>query len=450
VRNICCLEIIQVLRLLHSEHDQTKEHQNQVVRVAERTFALPYGRAMFTFGSVPIVTREAYSLPRMEYNIRVQPLNILVTPEPGKISPESVAWGEFHNGVAAGLRISPSAPGVESSWIAFNKPTELSPEHAGFLLALGLTGHLKQMLTWHTFSYLTPKHDLTSIAILLGLSAAHVGSANQHVTKLLAVHTPAMLPTPNVDLNVPLVTQAAGLFGLGLVYLGTRNRRMAEVCLSQISRRDLVQPDLSNEHREAYTYASALAFGMIMLGKGTTIPADLIILKRLSILIHGDTETMVGTKTKTPFDINLTSPAASIALGLMYLRTGRKDVADILTIPDTVVSLNAIQPSFLLIRTIARALILWEQVVPNNEWLIKQIPKTIFDAIELRTKTGKVIDDAMELAYYNIIAGGCFVVGLKYAGTARQEAYQMIVKHFDNFSRMAYGSGKNLSLISTH
>jgi anaphase-promoting complex subunit 1 len=450
VRNSCCLEIIQALRLLHSEHDQTKEHQNQVVRVAERTFALPYGRAMFTFGSVPIVTREAYSLPRMEYNIRVQPLNILVTPEPGKISPESVAWGEFHNGVAAGLRISPSAPGVESSWIAFNKPTELSPEHAGFLLALGLTGHLKQMLTWHTFSYLTPKHDLTSIAILLGLSAAHVGSANQHVTKLLAVHTPAMLPTPNVDLNVPLVTQAAGLFGLGLVYLGTRNRRMAEVCLSQISRRDLVQPDLSNEHREAYTYASALAFGMVMLGKGTTIPADLIILKRLSILIHGDTETMVGTKTKTPFDINLTSPAASIALGLMYLRTGRKDVADILTIPDTVVSLNAIQPSFLLIRTIARALILWEQVVPNNEWLIKQIPKTIFDAIELRTKTGKAIDDAMELAYYNIIAGGCFVVGLKYAGTARQEAYQMIVKHFDNFSRMAYGSGKYLPLISTH
>ncbi|KAF8954432.1 hypothetical protein BDZ97DRAFT_1928284 [Flammula alnicola] len=424
-----------------SEHDQTKEHQNQVVRVAERTFALPYGRAMFTFGSVPVVTREAYSIPKIEYNIRVQPLNILVTPEPGKISPESVAWGEFHNGVAAGLRIAPSAPGVESSWIAFNKPTELSPEHAGFLLALGLTGHLKEMLTWHTFSYLTPKHDLTSIGVLLGMAAANVGSGNQHVTKLLAVHTPALLPTPTVDLNVSLVAQAAGLYGVGLVYLGTRNRRMAEVCLSQISRRDLVQPDLSNEHREAYTYSGALAFGMIMLGKGTIIPADLVILKRLSILIHGDTNTMVGKQTKAPFDINLTSPAAAVALGLMYLRTGRKDIADMLTIPDTVVSLNAIQPSFLLVRTMARALIMWDTVVPSNEWLIRQIPRTILDAIETRTKTGKPIDDAMELAYYNIIAGGCFVVGLKYAGTARQEAYQMIVKHFDNFTRMAYGSG---------
>ncbi|KAF4611458.1 hypothetical protein D9613_003815 [Agrocybe pediades] len=424
-----------------NEHDLTKEHQNQVVRVAERTLALPYGRAMFTFGSIPVVTREAYSIPKVEYSVRFQPLNILVTPEPGKLSPESVCWGEFHNGVAAGLRISPSAAGVDSSWIAFNKPVELSPEHAGFLLALGLTGHLKEMMTWSTFSYLTPKHDLTSIGVLLGMAAAHVGTGNQHVTKLLAVHSPALLPTPNVELNVSLMTQAAGLFGVGLVYLGSKNRRMAEVCLTQISRRDLVQPDLSNEHREAYTSASALAFGMIMLGRGSTIPADLIILKRLSILIHGDANTLTGKQTKSSFDVNLTSPAASIALGLMYLRTGRQDVADVLTIPDTVMSLNAIQPHFLLVRTIARSLIMWDAISPNNEWLVKQIPKPILEAIEARAKTGRSVDDAMELAYYNIISGGCFVVGLKYAGTARQEAYQMIIKHFDNFSRLAYGNG---------
>ena len=41
----------------------------------------------------------------------------------------------------------------------------------------------------------------------------------------------------------------------------------------------------------------------------------------------------------------------------------------------------------------------------------------------MRSKTGAPVDDAMELAYYNIIAGGCFIVGLKYAGTMRQKAY---------------------------
>ncbi|EEB87349.1 hypothetical protein MPER_15320, partial [Moniliophthora perniciosa FA553] len=101
-----------------------------------------------------------------------------------------------------------------------------------------------------------------------------MGNENAHVTKLLAVHTPALLPTPDVDLNVSLLAQAAGMAGVGLLYTGTKNRRMAEVCLNQISRKDLVQPDLSNEYREAYTYSAALAFGMIMLGKGTTIPAD--------------------------------------------------------------------------------------------------------------------------------------------------------------------------------
>jgi len=92
------------------------------------------------------------------------------------------------------------------------------------LYGLGLTGHLREMLTWHTFGYLTPKHDMTSIGILLGLSAANVGSGNKHVTKLLAVHTPALLPTSTIDLNVPLITQSAGLVGLGLLYMGSKNR----------------------------------------------------------------------------------------------------------------------------------------------------------------------------------------------------------------------------------
>ena len=208
----------------------------QLQRVAERTLALPPGRALYTFGSVQIVTREAYAIPRIEYAIRVHPQNILIIPEPGKIPPDCAAWGDFHNGVAAGLRIAPNATGIQSSWIKFNKPSELTPEHAGFLYALGLTGHLKEMLTWHTFAYLTPKHDLTSIAVLLGLAAANAGTRNRHVTKLIAVHTPALLPTPDVDLNVPLITQAAGLSGIGLLYMGSKNRRMAEVCLSQIGR----------------------------------------------------------------------------------------------------------------------------------------------------------------------------------------------------------------------
>jgi anaphase-promoting complex subunit 1 len=401
---------------------------------------------MFTFGTIPALTRESFVVPKIEFQIRLHPQNLVIGPEVNKIPKESLDWGEFHNGVAAGLRIAPVTHAVESSWIAFNKPSELTPEHAGFLFALGLTGHLKEMLTWQTFNYLTPKHELTSIGILLGLSAANTGTGHEHVTKLLAVHAPALLPDPEVDLNVPLVTQTAALTGLGLLYMGTRKRHMAEVLLSEMKKRDNAQPDLTNEHREAYTLAAGFGFGMVMLGKGADVPADRELVHRLRALIHGPSGVAKPGGNVPAFDVNLTSPAATIALGLMYLRTERKDIADVIAIPDAVVELHRIQPSFLLMRTVARALIMWDAITPTNDWLMMQIPVLLRQAIESRNQ-GKTIDDALELAYFNIVAGACFAVALKYAGTAEEGAYLMIVAYYDLYSRLAYTNGK-LALIA--
>ncbi|TFY77780.1 hypothetical protein EWM64_g6232 [Hericium alpestre] len=447
VARLLCSSTVSSVRMVDrpelNEHDQIKEQQNQVLRIAERTLALPLGRAMFTFGSVHAVTRESYSIPKMEFAIRLQPQNITITPDPNKIPPESLNWGDFHNGVAAALRISPGSEMIDSSWIKFNKPSELTPEHAGFLFGLGLTGHLKEMRTWHTFGYLTPKHELTSIGVLLGLSAANVGSGDRHVTKLLAVHTPALLPTPSIDLNVPLITQAAGLVGIGLLFMGTKHRRMAEVCLKQISRGDLNQPDITNEHREAYTLAAALAFGMVMLGKGSSpvIPADEAMISELRVLIHGEAPSHLRMGRARPtFDINLTSPAATIALGLMYLKTNCHEIADILVVPDTILALNRIPPSFLLMRTLAKALIMWDAIQPTQEWLNSQIPAPIVKAMDARF-TGQHVDDAFELAYHNLIAGCCFAIALKFAGTAREEPYVLLISYYDLFSRLAYTNG---------
>lgn len=434
--------------VIFSEHDFAKEQQMQVLRTAERTLALPIGRAMFTFATVPSVTREVYTVPKIELAIRLQPQNICMLPEPGKMPLDAINWAEFHNGVAAALRISPSTGAIDSSWISFNKPNELTSQHAGFLFGLGLTGHLKEMLTWHTFGYLTPKHEMTSIGVLLGLAAANVGSGNRHVTKLLAVHTPAFLPTPDVDLNVPLSTQSAGLVGIGLLYMGTKNRRMAEVALHQISRPDLLEPDRSNETREAYSMAAALSFGMIMLGRGTatTSPADVALLSRLRVLIHGEGPAIFQTKpVRQTFDINLTSPAATIALGLMYLKTDRQTVADILMIPDTVAALNYIQPSFLLVRTIARNMIMWSDIKPTREWLLKQVPEAILKIMETRLPY-QPVDDAIELAYYHITAGAVFALALKYAGTASHEAYSIIAEFYEFFRRTSWHNSTSIEV----
>lgn len=41
-------------------------------------------------------------------------------------------------------------------------------EHAGFLLALGLNGHLKNLALHTSFIYLDKLHEMTSVGILLG------------------------------------------------------------------------------------------------------------------------------------------------------------------------------------------------------------------------------------------------------------------------------------------
>ncbi|KIJ25699.1 hypothetical protein M422DRAFT_77064 [Sphaerobolus stellatus SS14] len=420
-----------------SEHDIAREQHQTAVRVVERTLALPVGRAMFTFGSVPTVTRDAYRIPKIDYTVRIQPYNAPITLDITKMNQEAKNWADFHNGVATGLRMSPSSKMVDSSWITFNKPAELTAEHAGFLFGLGLSGHLKNMLTWHTFSYLTPKHDLTSIGVLLGLSAANVGTANRHVTKLLAVSTPALLPNPTVDLNIPMLTQAAGLVGTGLLYMGTKTRRMAEMTLHEISRTQITTSDQTTDHREAYTLSAALAFGMIMLGAGatSTSQADANMISRLRLLIHGEPALPGITVNKPSFDPTLTSAPATLALALMFLRTGRQDIADILLVPNTLLELHHLQPSLLLVRTLGRALIMWDKVAATPQWVTDQLPKNALQALE-KTKEGHPIDESLELAYFNIVSGACFAMGLKYAGTAQEDPYSCLIHFHDLFTRI--------------
>jgi len=65
-------------------------------------------------------------------------------------------WPQFHNGVAAGLCIAHSSQ-VDSTWILYNRPrtTDLSYEHAGFLMGLGLNGHLSNLATLSIHRYLS-------------------------------------------------------------------------------------------------------------------------------------------------------------------------------------------------------------------------------------------------------------------------------------------------------
>lgn len=51
-------------------------------------------------------------------------------------------------------------------------------EHAGFLMALGLNGHLKDMAFMNMYEYLVKCHEMTSVGLLLGIAATYRGTYN--------------------------------------------------------------------------------------------------------------------------------------------------------------------------------------------------------------------------------------------------------------------------------
>lgn len=63
---------------------------------------------------------------------------------------------------------------MDASWIIFNRPSqqESSNTHAGFLMALGLSGHLESLQDYDLYSYLEDKHELTVVGLLLGIASS--------------------------------------------------------------------------------------------------------------------------------------------------------------------------------------------------------------------------------------------------------------------------------------
>ena len=55
-------------------------------------------------------------------------------------------------------------------------------------------------------------------------------------TKVLSIHIDALLPPTSAELDLPHSAQVAAILGIGLVYQGTAQRRMAEVLLSEIGK----------------------------------------------------------------------------------------------------------------------------------------------------------------------------------------------------------------------
>lgn len=414
-----------------SEQQMLDAQKDVIQWVMTRTFALAPGYGMAHFGSRSLLLTEKFAIHGYNMTCKMMPMGNTVSADKSTLSEDKYGWSWFHAGVAAGLSISKHAQGIDTSWIIYNRPAELTNRHAGLLLALGLNGHLKSVARWLCFKYLTPKHTMTSVGLLLGLSASHIGTMDTLVTRLLSVHITRMLPPGAAELNLSPLTQTAGMMGIGLLYCGTQHRRMSEVMLSEIENVEIVDPAETpvNVRDEGYRLAAGFALGFINLGKGGDNRGlnDMRVVERLLAVAVGP----------RPVDIvhilDQATAGATVAIMLIYMKTGNKTVARKVDVPDTLPQFDYVRPDVLLLRTLAKHLILWDEISADDKWVRRNLPREYAAFHTMRNITTLKSE---HMPFYYILAGLLWSVGLRYAGTGNEKVSAFLLTYLDRFIRI--------------
>lgn len=142
--------------------------------ICVRTMSLPVGRGLFTLHTINPIPTEPVIIPELNLKGKSVIKKTTVDLTRLEVPANMTYWPLFHNGVASGLTIHSQARDLSSAWIKSHlaKNFELTNEQAGFLYGLGLTGHLANFSILNVHDALTRRHDLTNIAILLGLAAS--------------------------------------------------------------------------------------------------------------------------------------------------------------------------------------------------------------------------------------------------------------------------------------
>ena len=404
-----------------SETEQMVMQQEFVKATGLRTFSLPLGRGALLYSSRHPLVTEKYVIPKINMTVVLRPSNVIVTLQKFFIPEDCMTWGYFHNGVSSGLSVSKQAKQINGSWVVFNKPQQLTSHHGGFLLGLGLNGHLKDLEEWHIYNYLGPKHTHTSIGILIGMAASNIGTMNTKLTKVLSVHIGALLPHGSHDLNVSMLVQTAGLVGIGLLYYNTQHRRMTEVLIDEI---DVVIETDDAAKGEGYKLAAGIALGLINLGKGSY---DVKVLERLLEMA------ILSRDVQTSETLGRSVSGASIGLMFLYMKTNNSSVAQKLDIPDTGQAYQYIRPDFLLLRVLAKHIIMWDSIGNNREWVEDNIPGILNDMYKLETIRSL---DSDQDVYVDCLTGLCLALGLRHASTADIVVRDALLYYLDTIMKL--------------
>ena len=443
-----------------TDHDHQQEQIRQLMSLCQRTFALPVGRGAATLRSSRCIPTQSMAPPVLCRSGKT-PLPRSVVVKLREEESHELEWPFFHNGVASGLALCGDQ--LDAKWILHNQPSsdELQQEHGGFLFALGLNGQLGVLHNYQIYMYLTELNVPTTIGLLLGISAMHCASRHQLTLRVLSVHIAPLRPPNSQLVKVEPLVQIAAIHGVGLVFMESANQHLCSILIQEIGglpeHTDL--KDLKKFRRHAYSLACGASLGMIMLGQGEGQTAtDLQLTGRLLSLLegHGQNAKMLSADGPGPaksstldpdfdlqgraieglvldrdfVDVHCTAPAAVLALTLMYLKTNSSEAAAWLKAPDTIQELCSMRPDVLLVRVTGHHLVLWDSISEREQWFLSHVHR--FEAFsrlhaDVRRRGGPY-ESCLLQATYAYKAGLCLAIGLRFAGTRSEEAFQTIYR----------------------
>lgn len=488
-------DLIVLTPVDETEHDNTvefdlvTEQKRKLEILLRKRFAAPVGRGAFTLRTFrPSDPTKSLPVPKIRTSGKLysqKGVKVTVTPVESQFE-----WGEFHNGVAAGLRLVTADTERESdaghlmcrSWIVKHRPSSDDASgnatHAGMLFALGLGGYLPALRRTDYYQYLLPRHDLTSIGLMLGLAAGNVGSMPAKITKMMCLHIKHFngpgfaVPDFNVSVNV----QTAAILSLGLLHMGSCEHLLVEGLFEELGYRP--KPGDPVEDREGFAVAAGLSIGLICLGKGSSAfdAADSRFVERLMLYANGgsaqqlesikvrkevsagksdagvdrpnsattaDSETS-RVKEQSFVNTEIVSPGALLALALIFLKQNDRRLAERIIVPDTMYSLDRTRPSNVFLSVMARSLILWDSIDATKEWILESLPQILrarsksgqYDVFNLlgesslprQYKTSEYDTSSILHARAFAVAGACTAMALKYAGTSNPEAISILME----------------------
>ncbi|KAL0003395.1 hypothetical protein SO802_017176 [Lithocarpus litseifolius] len=449
-RLLCSTRPVAIQTAVNPSASDQDLQQAQLWNLAQRTTALPFGRGAFTLATIYTLLTEAFTVPKLVLAGRLPAQqNATVNLDPNLRNIQEIkSWPEFHNAVAAGLRLAPLQGKMSRTWIIYNKPEEPNAVHAGLLLALGLHGYLRVLNLTDIYQYYQQEHESTTAGIMLGLAASYRGTMQPGISKSLYLHIPSRHPSSFPELELPTLLQSAALMSVGLLYEGSAHPQTMQILLGEIGRRSGGDNVLE---REGYAVSAGFSLGLVALGRGgDTLGCIDSMVDRLFHYIGGKEarnerslfltllteEQNRGTAQMmdgTSVNVDVTAPGATIALALMFLKTESEAIMSKLSIPNTRFDLQYVRPDFIMLRVIARNLIMWSRIHPSKDWIQSQIPEIIQNGVKgLRDDSGDIDDmdaEAFVQAYVNIVTGACISLGLRFAGTKNGNAQELLYEY---------------------